>query len=35
MKKKRFGAVGLLNQAEAGVLVVELKRKVGISEQTF
>lgn len=38
MKKKRFSVeqiVGVLKQAEAGVPVVELIRKVGISEQTF
>ena len=38
MKKKRFGVeqiVGVLKQAEVGVPVVELIRKVGISEQTF
>jgi putative transposase len=37
-KRKRFGVeqiVGVLKQAEVGVLVVELIRKVGISEQTF
>ena len=36
--KKRFGVeqiVGVLKQAEVGVPVVELIRKVGISEQTF
>jgi putative transposase len=38
MKRKRFAVeqiVGVLKQAEAGVPVVELIRKVGISEQTF
>jgi putative transposase len=38
MKKKRFGVeqiVGVLKQAEVGVPVVELIRKIGISEQTF
>src|ERR1017187_10604120 len=38
MKKKRVGVeqiVGVLKQAEVGVPVVELIRKVGISEQTF
>jgi len=38
MKKKRFGVeqiVGVLKQAEVGVPVAELIRKVGISEQTF
>ena len=38
MKKKRFSVeqiVGVLQQAEVGVPVVELIRKVGISEQTF
>jgi putative transposase len=38
MKKKRFSVeqiVGVLKQAEIGVPVVELIRKVGISEQTF
>ena len=38
MKKKRFGVeqiVGVLKQAEVRVPVVELIRKVGISEQTF
>ncbi len=38
MKKKRFSVeqiVGVLKQAEVGVPVVELIRKVGISEQTF
>ncbi len=38
VKKKRFGVeqiVGVLKQAEVGVPVVELIRKVGISEQTF
>jgi hypothetical protein len=36
MKKKRFGVeqiVGVLKQAEVGVPVVELIRKVGISER--
>jgi putative transposase len=36
--KKRFSVeqiVGVLKQAEVGVPVVELIRKVGISEQTF
>ena len=38
MKKKRFSAeqiVGVLQQAEVGVPVGELVRRVGISEQTF
>ena len=38
MKKKRFGVeqiVGVLKQAEVGVPVAEVIRKVGISEQTF
>ena len=38
MKKKRFSVeqiVGILKQAEVGVPVAELVRKVGISEQTF
>ena len=38
MMKKRFSVeqiVGVLKQAEVGVPVVELIRKVGISEQTF
>jgi putative transposase len=38
MKKKRFSVeqiVGVLKQAEVGVPVSELIRKVGISEQTF
>ena len=38
MKRKRFSVeqiVGVLKQAEVGVPVVELIRKVGISEQTF
>jgi putative transposase len=38
MEKKRFSVeqiVGMLKQAEVGVPVVELIRKVGISEQTF
>ena len=38
MKKKRFSVeqiVGVLRQAEVGIPVVELIRKVGISEQTF
>ena len=38
MKKKRFSVeqiVGVLKQAEVGVSVAELIRKVGISEQTF
>jgi putative transposase len=38
MKKKRFSVeqiVVVLKQAELGVPVVELIRKVGISEQTF
>lgn len=38
MKKKRFSVeqiVGVLKQADAGVPVAELIRKVGISEQTF
>lgn len=38
MKKKRFSVeqiVGVLKQAEVGVPLGELIRKVGISEQTF
>lgn len=38
MKKKRFSVeqiVGILKQAEVGVPIGELIRKVGISEQTF
>ena len=38
MKGKRFSVeqiVGVLKQAELGVPVVQLIRKVGISEQTF
>lgn len=38
MKKKRFSVeqiVGVLKQAEVGVPVAELIRRVGISEQTF
>jgi len=38
VKKKRFSVeqiVGILKQAEVGVPVGELVRKVGISEQTF
>jgi putative transposase len=38
MKKKRFSVeqiVGVLKQAEVGVPVAELIRKVGISDQTF
>ena len=38
MRKKRFSVeqiVGILKQAEVGVPVAELIRKVGISEQTF
>ena len=38
MKKKRFSVeqiVGVLKQAEVGVPVAQLIRKVGISEQTF
>jgi putative transposase len=38
MKKKRFSVeqiVGVLKQAEVGMPVAELIRKVGISEQTF
>ena len=38
MKKKRFSVeqiVEVLKQAEVGVPVAELIRKVGISEQTF
>ena len=38
MKKKRFSVeqiVAVMKQAEAGVPVAELIRKVGISEQTF
>ena len=38
MKGKRFSVeqiVGVLKQAEVGVPVVQLIRKVGISEQTF
>jgi putative transposase len=36
--KKKFSVeqiVGVLKQAEVGVLIAELIRKVGISEQTF
>lgn len=38
MQKKRFSVeqlVAVLKQAEVGVPVAELIRKVGISEQTF
>ena len=38
MKRKRFSVeqiVGVLKQAEMGVPVAELIRKVGISEQTY
>jgi putative transposase len=38
MKKKRFSVeqiVSVLKQAELGVPVAEVIRKVGISEQTF
>ena len=38
MKRKRFSVeqiVAVMKQAEAGVPVAELIRKVGISEQTF
>jgi putative transposase len=38
MKKRRFSVeqiVGVLKQAEVGVPLAELIRKVGISEQTF
>jgi putative transposase len=38
LKKRRFSVaqiVGVLKQAEVGVPVAELIRKVGISEQTF
>ena len=38
MKKKRFSVeqiVAVMKQAEVGVPVAELIRKVGISEQTF
>jgi len=38
VKRKRFSVeqiVGVLKQAEVGVPVAELIRKVGISEQTF
>jgi putative transposase len=38
MKKRRFSVehiVGVLKQADVGVPVAELIRKVGISEQTF
>ena len=38
MKQKRFSVeqiVAVLKQAEAGVPLVELIRRVGISEQTF
>ena len=38
MKRQRFSVeqiVGVLKQAEVGVPVAELIRKVGISEQTF
>ncbi len=38
MKRKRFSEtqiIGVLNEAESGVLVKELVRKHGISEQTY
>ena len=38
MRKKRFSVeqmIGVLKQAEVGVSVAEVIRKVGISEQTF
>ena len=38
MKRKRFSVeqiVGILKQAEVGVPVAEILRKVGIAEQTF
>ena len=38
MRKKRFSVeqmIGVLKQAEVGVPIAELIRKVGISEQTF
>jgi len=38
MKKKRFAVeqiVAVLKEAEAGMPVVELIRRIGISEQTF
>jgi putative transposase len=38
VKQKRFNVeqiVGVLKQAEAGVPLAELIRRVGISEQTF
>ncbi|HEU5340211.1 transposase [Edaphobacter sp.] len=38
MKKKRLSVeqiVGVLKQAQVGVLVAEVIRKAGISEQTF
>jgi putative transposase len=38
MKEKRFSVeqmIGVLKQAEVGVSVAEVIRKVGISEQTF
>jgi putative transposase len=38
VKQKRFGVeqmVAVLKQAEAGVPLVELIRRMGISEQTF
>ncbi len=38
MKGKRFSVeqiIGVFKQAEAGVPVVQLTRKVGISEQAF
>ncbi len=38
MKQKRFNVeqiVAVLKQAEAGVPLVELLRRVGVSEQTF
>ena len=38
MKRKRFSVeqiVGVLKQAEVGVPIAELIRRVGISEQTF
>ncbi len=38
MKKKRFSVeqlTGVMKQAEGGVLLAEVVRKAGISEQTF